>query len=309
MSAWFFKKCPTVAAVLLCTAVWALAGPAPAVAADMGGAPEQKYAAPPSAPDKWRISAEPYAWLIGFNGSTSVRGHRIDIDKSFIDLAEDNNIVGAWMGFFEARRGPFAVFADVVWADLDFSGNIQRSGNPIANLNILVSASADLNYELTIVQPGVAIEVARWTNGASTTAVDLMGSARYWNQSVDVSARVSATISLPGIGFQASGSRAIGRSGTLDWWDPVVGTRVKHKTASGSELTFIGDIGGFGVGSEFSWQAFGTYGRDTSFFGIPVHAVIGYRALSFDYDEAGPFGGSGVDAILHGPVIGAKFRW
>ena len=303
------RNCPAIAAALLCTVVCVLVAAAPAVAADLGGVPQQKHAAPPQSPDKWQFSAEPYAWLMGFNGTATVRGHRIDVDKSFIELAEDNNIVGAWMGFFEARRGPFAVFADVVWADLDFSGNIQRSTNPIANLNILVSASADLNYELTIVQPGVAVEVARWTNETSTTALDLMGSARYWNQSVDVSARVSATVSLPLIGFQASGSRAIGRSGTLDWWDPVVGARLKRRTTSGTELMLIGDVGGFGVGSDFSWQLFGTYGRDTMLLGIPVQTVIGYRALSFDYDELGPFGRSGVDTILHGPVIGAKFRW
>ncbi len=309
MYARLIRRCPAIAVLPLCMAVILLVAPAFAIAADLGGTPRQHHVAPPPPQSKWRISAEPYGWLIGIDGNVSVRRHRIDIDESFIDLVEDNNIVGAFMGFFEVRKGPFAVFADVVWADLDFSGNIQRSANPIANLDILVAASADLNYELTVVQSGAAIEVARWTNGASTTALDLMGSARYWNNSVDVSARVSATIDLPRIGFRASGSRALGRSGTLEWVDPVVGARLKHRTASGSELTFIGDVGGFGVGSDFSWQAFGTFGRDTTVLGIPLQAVVGYRALSVDYRELGPFGRSGVDAVLHGPVVGAKFRW
>ena len=32
--------------------------------------------------------------------------------------------------------------------------------------------------------------------------------------------------------------------------------------ASGAELTLIGDVGGFGAGSDFSWQTVATYGFD-----------------------------------------------
>ena len=294
---------------LLGLAVWLVFAPSLAIAADFGGAPSQNTVQPPPSTSKWTFSAEPYGWFIGIHGDVSVLGNEIEINESFIDLVDNNDILAAAMGYFEARNGPIALFADVVWADLDFSGGIQRNFNPIFNLGILVSAKADLDYELTIVQYGAAVEVARWTNGSSITAVDLMGSARYWNHSVDVSARVSATVTLPRIGFRASRSRAFGRSGTLDWTDPVIGARLRHQTASGSEFMFMGDIGGFGVGSDFSWQAFATYGRNTTLLGIPLQAVVGYRALSFDYDENSRFGTNGLDAILHGPVVGAKFRW
>lgn len=246
---------------------------------------------------------------MGINGDVTVRGNTVDVNQSFIDLVENSDSLMALMGYFEARNGRFALFTDVVWADLSFSGNIQRSGNPIANLNILASANAELDYQLTIVQTGVAIEVARWANGASTTALDLMGSARYWNHRVDVSVAVTATATLPGIGFQTSGTRAAANTGTLEWVDPVIGARVRHQMSSGSDLTLTGDIGGFGVESDFSWQAIATYGRDTTIFGMPVHTVVGYRAIGVDYSEGGPFGRNGVDAVLHGPVVGAKFSW
>ena len=46
----------------------------------------------------------------------------------------------ALMGYFEARNGPFALFTDVVWADLTFDGqrrfDVNRNvlGDPVARL-------------------------------------------------------------------------------------------------------------------------------------------------------------------------------
>src|SRR5680860_176802 len=76
---------------------------------------------------------------------------------------------------------------------------------------------------------------------------------------------------------------AITRSGDLEWVDPVVGARIRHQIAPGRELRLIGDVGGFGAGSEFSWQAVATYGFDVNCFGKPLHTVIGYRALAVDF--------------------------
>ena len=69
------------------------------------------------------------------------------------------------------------------------------------------------------------------------------------------------------------------------------------------------DVGGFGAGSDFSWQVVGTYGFDVQCFGTPLHTVIGYRALAVDYSENGRFGRNNLDFVEHGPVMGVKFRW
>ena len=58
---------------------------------------------------------------------------------------------------------------------------------------------------------------------------------------------------------------------------PRCGARIRHQIAPGRELTLIGDVGGFGAASEFSWQAVATYGFDVNCFGSPLHTVIGYR--------------------------------
>jgi hypothetical protein len=74
-------------------------------------------------------------------------------------------------------------------------------------------------------------------------------------------------------------------------------------------LRLEGDIGGFGAGSEFSWQVVGTYGFDTTCLGTPLHAVVGYRALAVDFSENGRFGKNGLDVVQHGPVMGVTFNW
>jgi hypothetical protein len=87
---------------------------------------------------------------------------------------------------------------------------------------------------------------------------------------------------------------AIASSGDMEWVDPFVGARIRHQLAPGKEVMLEGDVGGFGVGSDFSWQLVGTYGFDTSLFGTPFHAVVGYRALSVDFSENGRFGKNGI---------------
>jgi hypothetical protein len=140
-----------------------------------------------------------------------------------------------------------------------------------------------------------------------------MGSARYWNQDVDLSLRLTGTLNVDlrelGLKLQRSRHVAIARSGDLEWVDPVVGARIRHQIAPGRELTFIGDVGGFGAGSEFSWQAVATYGFDVNCFGSPLHTVIGYRALAVDFSEDGKFGKNAIDVVQHGPVLGVTFNW
>lgn len=59
-----------------------------------------------------------------------------------------------------------------------------------------------------------------------------------------------------------TGNRAIARSGSVDWVDPVVGARLRHRLAPGHELMVRGDVGGFDAGSQFSWNAIAAYSWD-----------------------------------------------
>jgi len=53
----------------------------------------------------------------------------------------------------------------------------------------------------------------------------------------------------------------IAKSGSVDWADPFIGARLQHQPTPGQAITLRGDVGGFGAGSQFSWQAIGTDNR------------------------------------------------
>jgi hypothetical protein len=310
--------------IVLAAMACALGLTSPALSAGMGSMSTGPLMEPVPAPNAWQFNFTPYAWLIGANGSISARGHTVDFDVSIWDIFDsgDSGVeldsLIALMGYFEARRGRFSFFTDAVWGDIDVSGDYQRSGSPFSrlpNVTVKVKANARVDYEQTIVQSGFTYEIARWPNsgGQGFTSLDLMGSARYWNFdtaiSLDVSGAIKADFQRLGLRVNRSASRAVARSGTLEWVDPVVGARLRHQMSSGSELTLVGDVGGFGAGSEFSWQAVATYGFDVNCFGTPLHTVIGYRALAVDFSENGRFGKNALDVVQHGPLMGVSFRW
>jgi hypothetical protein len=157
---------------------------------------------------------------------------------------------------------------------------------------------------MAIVEIGAAYEVAR----AGPLAFDVLGGARYWYQEADLSLEVARTIEIGDL--ELAGTRAFARSGSVDWLDPVIGARVRYAVAPGHELFLRGDIGGFGVGSDFSWQAIGGYGFDFGAWqGITFSGIVGYRALYVDYAHG--FGRTRYefDMLQHGPVLGVSMRF
>lgn len=282
----------------------------PASAADIN---PYSYSAP--TPSGWQFRFTPYAWAPSVNGDVTVRGQTVDIDMSFWDLFDSGSSraqldsLAALMGYLEARNGRWGIYGDVVWGKFDFSGGAVTQRNPIADLNVSAKAKAGLGYEITMAESALTYEVSRWGGPGSGTAFDLLGGARYWNQDLDLSLAVDGSVDLGKLGLQRSGSRAFARSGTLDWVDPIVGMRLRHQFASGSELQFLGDIGGFGVGSDLTWQLFAGYGFDFGVWQSTLHGIVGYRALAVDYTQGSSTSKNNLDLIMHGPVLGLSFRW
>lgn len=113
--------------------------------------------------------------------------------------------------------------------------------------------------------------------------LDVLGGGRVVSADMGVS-RSGALVS-------ASASR------TKTWVDPLVGLRVGYAVNDKVALTALGDIGGFGVGSQLTWELFGGV---SCAFTDRIQGEVGYRYLSIDYDS----GGAELDAQLYGPAIG-----
>jgi opacity protein-like surface antigen len=256
----------------------------------------------------WRVSLMPYLWAINMNGSATARGETVGADASFIDvLTKVSAFPLAFMGRGEARNGPLFFYGDLAWMQVRFSGSTLKLETPALDLGLAVNADGRLKQTLAIGESGVGYELARFRLGGASnsfTAIDAFAGFRYWYVSLDVSLDIIGAANSELLGLEQVGARAIAKSGGIEWIDPVVGLGVRHQIAPGDEFRFRGDIGGFGAGSKFSWQAYGGYNHDFKLGGVNLTGTIGYRALSVDYSAGSGDTARGLNAIIHGPVVG-----
>ena len=267
-----------------------------ALSADLGSGPPPPLSAPPSA---WTFTFTPYGWLAALNGDVTVKGRPVNVDIDAFELL-DHLDAAPWMSYSEARRGPLTLYSDSFYAKLGIDGSVSRSVR-----GLTVGADADLDIKLTIFELGAAYEVARWHSGGiiGSTAIDLLAGARYWHQEASLKFDLTGTLDLNGV--VVSRNRAIARSGDVDWVDPLVGFRVRHQLAPGQELVFRADVGGFDVGSQFSWNVLGAYSFTFAVRnGITYSGLLGYRALSADFEQGSGLNKYEWDVVQHGPVLG-----
>ena len=140
----------------------------------------------------------------------------------------------------------------------------------------------------------------------SSTAFDVLGGARYWNQELDLSLALDASVDLGNLGLKRSGSRAVARSGSLNGLirlsDCVCDTSW-HREASFNSSAMLAVLASAAISlGSSSAVMLSTFG------GSNLHGLVGYRVLAVDYTQDGP-NKNNLDLVLHGPVVGLSFRW
>jgi len=298
-----FARTTLAAAALIATL--GMAGPS--TAAGLVTSEESQVEEPFAPQGPWSMRFTAYSWITWLKGDTTVRGRNLAVDYSPIDVIEALDWPGlpVWMHYAEVNYDRFAIFNDLVYARLSGSGSFSASGAGATLTGTITGTQEQLVTEL-----GGAYTV--WRDAPlgtpGSTQFDVLAGGRYWYQKITLAATVDISGTLAGL--PVVGGRAIARSGRVVWIDPFVGFRVRHKIAEGHELSFRGDIGGFGLGSDFSWQALATYNvelySDDSF---ALDGYLGYRALSVDYSKGRGNGRYEYDVVQHGPVLGLTVRF
>jgi len=160
----------------------------------------------------------------------------------------------------------------------------------------------------------VRVGYDRWALSTDVIYMDLEGSknsftaqAKQWMVQPTLEYRVCqyfgvyAGTRYNNIDLQLKGSLGINPSDTQAWWDPVIGTRLRLPLGGKFSFNVAGDIGGFGVGSDLTWQAFPYFDWQ---FAKHASLQVGYRFLFTDYEN-----GSGLDRfkyeiLTQGPQLG-----
>ncbi len=287
-------------------------------AADLPKKPVYK-APPPVVLNPWRFDITPYAWMPSLSGSSTIKGFKTDIDATFFGELIHREIPKQLFGMmtaFEARNDRFAILGDFTYLMVGTSKSGARSATYGSRIDVGADAALDVKVKMAIIEMAASYELARWGSpfggAGSSTSLDLYGGGRLWWQQAQASVGLTAALALnlENRNFVIEGSRAVDKSGDITWVDPLVGLRLRHQFSPGSELTLAGDIGGFGVGSQFSWQAVGAYRWTIAkTANVTWGGMLGYRALYADYSKGSGSTLYNYDMLQHGPIVGVSARF
>jgi hypothetical protein len=291
-------------------AVFVIGASVIAHAADM---PTKAPIKPAPAIPTWTFSLTPYFWAINLNGSSTVKGRTTDVDANFFQILDHTQFPKGLLqlaALGEARYDRFALLTDIIYMKLGMGSSITRSRGT-DEIGGVVAASAGLKIEMVIAQAAMAYEVARWqglTAPGSSTALDLYAGGRAWWQRGDAQVIASGTANIFDLTFSRAGVLSAEKS--VSWFDPLVGVRLRHQFAPTWNFTLSGDVGGFDVGSRFSWEVLALLEHEIHRSrNVAWSAMLGYKALSVDYSQGSGLSLYEFDMTMHGPVFGITARF
>jgi hypothetical protein len=102
--------------------------------------------------------------------------------------------------------------------------------------------------------------------------------------------------------YEVAVGGALSGDASATWVDPWFGGRGRFPLGERWIAGVRGDIGGFGVGTQFTWQALATVGWQCT---EHLRVDLGYRALSLDFDDDD----LDYNAIVYGPLVGLDVRF
>ena len=209
----------------------------------------------------WSFDASLYGVAAGMSGDMTVKGISTDLNVGF-DKVLDHLKFGA-MGTVKVGYDRFSLSTDVIYMDLG------ASKGP-------VSAEA----QQWLVQPMLGYRLCSF--------FEVTAGTRYNN--------LSATIQGTGpLGNFRSAS------GTVEWWDPVIGGRVSVPLFKTLSFDVMGDVGGFDVSSSLTWQAQPLLNWHFTKWGS---IQAGYRWLYTDYSQGSGTSKFRYDILTQGPQVG-----
>jgi hypothetical protein len=222
----------------------------------------------------WTVEWSPYLWATGLDGDVGIHGRVTTVSLSFADLIENKD--GALFLPVEMRKGRWSVLMELML--------LQVSGQAAAPVPLVEQVK--VSAEQTLIELSLRYRMVE----QERVSADVIAGARTWHLSDQLDL---ATAGQLNVSIQA---------GEL-WLDPIVGGRGVFEPADRWSVILRGDIGGFGVGSDLTWQALGNVGYA---LGDKVTLRAGYRHLAVDFedDEAG----FTFDVENSGPIIGVSVR-
>jgi hypothetical protein len=228
---------------------------------------------------KWHFNTDVYLMLPNMDGETGIGNTlTVPIDANTSDIFSKLKMAG--MIYFETKTEKWAITNDFVYMKLNQDitpTKLWNSGE--VSVKEFIWETAGLYRIIPFLEVGLG---GRLTNLAAE-----IDTRRY----------------VPGIG---NPTEEVSESSAKTWFDPILITRLATDIYGKWLFQFRGDVGGFGVGSDFTWQlqAYAGY-RFTKVFQLSA----GYRILGVDCDKGDDIERFVYNVDTFGPVVRMGFNF
>lgn len=222
----------------------------------------------------WEFTVTPLMSTVSVDGTIGVSHRSAHINVPWSKL--QHYVESGYALNLEARNDRHAFF---------FSGSYLKLGDD-GTLSEPVSAYADVDLQITNFEADYSYRL----NDSKKYPLEAFGGVRYWRFKTDI----DAAVFVPG--YQLS------FSDTEQWVDPVVGLQFRPALTKRLSLLLRGDVGGFGLGSQFTWKGLGAINYQ---FTTHVGGQVGYSYTSINYSKSG----CKIDIDMQGAFAGMNFRF
>jgi hypothetical protein len=220
----------------------------------------------------WSGQVTVYGWGAGVTGDFTpfTGGPTLSFDKSLSEVLDD--LDGAFFVTGLARRGDLVLLGDLTYSSSSRSGIVPPG----------VAASGKVTLKSVTLAAG-----KRFDAGGNTT-VDLLAGLRAW----DIDGAVNVLVPPGGVSVSPSKS----------FVDPILAMRINTSLSDRWSLLGYADIGGFGAGSDLTWQAAVTANYQMR---ENAYLSVGWRHLSVDYSD----NGTAFNGAMTGPLLGLTWQF
>jgi hypothetical protein len=233
-------------------------------------------------PDRWHLRSNTSLWFTAMDGTVGRGDFETDVDVGFDDLFDKMNL-----GFvldLQAGKGPWTVLFYGMWSEFEADAQTVRGFD------------ADAESTFALIDLGFAYEFVRIPLGAGGEGQG--GQSEFGLEGV---AGIRWTYLSAEIDINEGPFAGFNEDREKNWFDPYVGLRGRLDFSHECNVSVLGTVGGFGVGSDFAWSLYAEFEYR---FNPTWSAFVGYRVFDYDYEDDG----FKFDMMLHGPVIGIGWR-
>lgn len=237
---------------------------------------------PTAEKSSWRNEFQIYGLGISIQGDSQISRMR---NKADIDMGPDdvygNLKLGAMVHYEGLASNGWGIWLDYAFMNLGFDTD-----------KVMINGSTGF-YQ------GILEAFVKYRSPMEVGYIDYYGGIRWWHNDIDMDYNVD--LGLPK-------TLSVKWSGTYDWYDPVLGARWTYPVNDKWRFRLRGDIGGFGIASDFTAaiEAVALYDINEDW-----QLKMSFKSLWVDYEEGteGTKDYFAYDTANFGPIIGLTYKF